>query len=169
MMLGFLEVGISAFGGALPWLRRVVVERRAWLDEREFTEVLTICQAIPGPNVVNCAVFLGTRWHGSLGGALAFVSLLAAPLCVVLALVTAHQALGDVPAVRHGVNGLAIAATAYLTAMTLRMARPFARNTRAWALCAVAVALSLGAEWSMGWVLLSCGIVGVYAARRRWL
>src|SRR5205814_7634015 len=40
LFLGFLIVGLQGFGGVLPFARRMLVEERRWLDEREFTEVL---------------------------------------------------------------------------------------------------------------------------------
>lgn len=169
MALGFLKVGVSAFGGALPWLRRVVVEERQWLDEREFTDMLTICQAIPGPNVVNCSVFLGTRWYGLSGGLLAFMSLMAVPLLIVLALALVYEHLQAHTRVRAAVDGMAVTAIAYLTTMALAMAKPFYRKWLASLLCACAMALSFFAGWSMGWVLLAGGAVGVIAACRKWL
>ena len=57
-------MGLLGFGGVLPWARRVLVEERAWLSEREFAELLGMCQILPGPNVVNLAVILGARWQG---------------------------------------------------------------------------------------------------------
>ena len=54
------------FGGALPWGRRILVEDR-WISSKEFTEIVTICQAVPGPNMVNLAVFVGTCYHGIVG------------------------------------------------------------------------------------------------------
>jgi chromate transporter len=169
MASGFLKVGVSAFGGALPWLRRVVVEERQWLDEREFADMLTICQAIPGPNVVNCSVFLGTRWYGVSGGLLAFVSLIAVPLSIVLTLALVYEHLEGNPRLRAAVDGMAVTAIAYLTTMALAMAKPFYRKWLACLLCACALALSLLAGWSMGWVLLAGGAVGVISARRNWL
>ena len=44
----FLKMGLCGFGGVLPFARRVLVEERAWLSEREFAEILGLCQALPG-------------------------------------------------------------------------------------------------------------------------
>ena len=37
---GFLKIGLSGFGGVLPFARRTLVERERWLTEHEFTEVV---------------------------------------------------------------------------------------------------------------------------------
>ena len=41
---GFLIVGVSGFGGVMPFAHRMLVERRRWLTEREFTEALSLSQ-----------------------------------------------------------------------------------------------------------------------------
>jgi len=40
----------------MPFARRMLVEERRWLSAEEFTEILSLCQLLPGPNVVNVAV-----------------------------------------------------------------------------------------------------------------
>src|SRR6266566_9278588 len=86
LFLGFLEIGISGFGGVLPWARRVLVERRQWLTPAEFNDALGLGQVLPGPNVGNLSIVVGRRFHGAIGSVLAFSGLMLAPLVIVLAL-----------------------------------------------------------------------------------
>jgi|GEM_PF-4986982 len=51
LFLGFLSVGICGFGGALRWARRMVAEQRRWLTSSEFTDLLGLCQFLPGPSL----------------------------------------------------------------------------------------------------------------------
>ena len=74
LFAAFLKIGLLGFGGVMPWARRVLVEERAWLSDREFAELLGMCQVLPGPNVVNLAVILGARWQGAVGSLLASVT-----------------------------------------------------------------------------------------------
>ena len=64
---GFCEIGLLGFGGVLPWARWMVVEQRRWLTGAEFTDLLALCQFLPGPNVVNLSVALGARFQGARG------------------------------------------------------------------------------------------------------
>ena len=67
LFTGFLKIGLLGFGGVMPWARRVLVEERQWLTEREFAEMIGMCQILPGPNVVNLVVGLGLAtllFHG---------------------------------------------------------------------------------------------------------
>jgi chromate transporter len=43
LFLGFLGLGMTAFGGALPLAHRMIVERRRWLTDPEFVELLGLC------------------------------------------------------------------------------------------------------------------------------
>ena len=59
LFIGFSKIGMSGFGGVLPWARRTLVEREKILTSEEFSAILGICQIVPGPNVVNLAVNVG--------------------------------------------------------------------------------------------------------------
>src|SRR4051794_3994346 len=80
LFTGFFSIGVSGFGGVLPFARRLLVEQKRWLDEAEFNDVLGMCQILPGPNVVNVSIVVGSRFHGLAGAAAAFSGLLLAPL-----------------------------------------------------------------------------------------
>src|SRR4051794_29801895 len=64
LFLAFLKMGLSGFGGVLPWARRGLVEERGWLTEQEFAETLSLCQFLPGPNIVNVSIHVGARFQG---------------------------------------------------------------------------------------------------------
>ncbi|MBV9076706.1 MAG: chromate transporter, partial [Methylobacteriaceae bacterium] len=67
LFLGFAAISALAFGGVLPWARYMLVEKRRWLTGPEFTDLLSICQLLPGPNIVNVSVAVGGRFHGPRG------------------------------------------------------------------------------------------------------
>ena len=166
LFLAFLQIGVSAFGGALPWGRRILVEDRQWLDEREFGEIVTICQAVPGPNMVNMAIFIGTRYHGVVGALIAFFGIVGVPLAILLLLNYVYHSYAYLPQVQSGMHGMAAVATAYMLYMSLKMGGPFWRRPWGIVLCAVAAALAIFAQWHMALVLLVCGVVGVVLSKQ---
>jgi chromate transporter len=166
IFLAFFKVGVSAFGGALPWARRVLVDERGWLSDAEFTEIITVCSALPGPNVVNTAVFFGARHHGIIGGLTGFVGLVGAPLCILLLLNHTFQLYAHIPQVKSAMHGMGIVATSYLITMALKMGKPFQTKVWAVALCIVAALLSAFFHWPMALILLLCGAVGVAMTKR---
>lgn len=124
LLIGFLSVGLCGFGGVLPWARRMIVEQRRWLTAAEFTDLLSLCQFLPGPNVINVAVALGARFHGPLGSLAGVTGLLAAPMAIVLALASVYDRFADVPVVADAFAGLAAAASALVLSMALKISAP---------------------------------------------
>lgn len=124
LFAGFFSVGIIGFGGVLPWIRRMVVEQRGWLTAAEFTDMLALCQFLPGPNVCNLAVCLGARDRGVRGAVVAVVGLLAAPVVIVIGLGIVFDRFSGNPVVARALAGLASAAAALVLATALRIAGP---------------------------------------------
>jgi chromate transporter len=119
LFVAFLGVGLTGFGGVLPWARRMLVEERRWLGADEFTDVLSLCQFLPGPNIVNVAVTVGGRFHGARGALAAVVGLMAAPFAIVVALGALYTSYGHVPAVESTIRG----ASAVAAGLLVKMAR----------------------------------------------
>ena len=121
---GFFGIGIIGFGGVLPWARRMMVEQRRWLSAAEFTDLLALCQFLPGPNIVNMAVALGARYRGVGGSVAAVAGLLAAPMAIVIGLGGVYARYAQVPMVGRAFGGLAAAASGLVVAMAVRIALP---------------------------------------------
>src|SRR5919204_2554408 len=77
--LHWTRIGVTGFGGPpthIALLRRLVVEQRRWIDQREFEDGLAACNLLPGPASTQLAVFLARRIGGPWGavvGGLGFV------------------------------------------------------------------------------------------------
>ena len=67
LFTGFPSLGLMSFGGALPFARRTIVEERKRLSADEFTDLLGLCQFLPGGNVINLSVAVGMRFRGVAG------------------------------------------------------------------------------------------------------
>ncbi len=124
LFAGFFGIGVIGFGGVMPWARRMVVEQRRWLGAGEFTDLLALCQFLPGPNIVNMAVAIGARFRGPAGSVAAVTGLLAAPMAIVIALGGVYARYQQVPAVGRAFGGLAAAATGLVISMAVRIAAP---------------------------------------------
>jgi chromate transporter len=67
IFLEFLIIGGTSFGGVVPYLRASLVTRRRWLTDKEFVELLSISQSLPGLNATNMAILVGQKLRGALG------------------------------------------------------------------------------------------------------
>lgn len=131
LFVAFFQVAISGFGGTLPFARRMLVERRRWLTPEEFVETLSLCQSLPGPNIVNMSIVIGSRSAGWLGALAAFAGLVGTPVVIVTTMGALYSQFGGVPQVRGALLGLGAAASGLLAATAFRTAEPLLKN-RLW-------------------------------------
>ena len=121
LFLGFSAVGLSGFGGVLPFARRMLVDERKWMSAEEFNAQLGLCQFLPGPNVVNLAVVVGKRYQGLAGAIAAPLGLLAGPLIIVLLLAMLYDHFGSLPQAQSMLRGIAAVGCGLLFTMAWRM------------------------------------------------
>lgn len=124
LFAGFFVVGICGFGGVLPWARRLIVEQQQWLTAAEFNEMLGLCQFLPGGNIMNLTIALGSRFRGVAGAAACFLGLMIAPVGIVIGLGAIYDRYAEYPPVRRAFVALAAAAAAYLLASGWKIATP---------------------------------------------
>lgn len=77
LALSFLKIGAFTFGGGyamIALLEREFVEKRGWIDKREFLDMTAIAESTPGPIAINAATYIGYRIAGLAGAALATLS-----------------------------------------------------------------------------------------------
>jgi chromate transporter len=140
----FLRIGVQSFGGGLSaWIRREVVQRREWLDDRRFLSGLALSQIAPGANAVNLAVFIGTTLCGAPGAMAAFAGLMALPVVIVLGAGGLYLAFGQAPGLGAALSGAGIGAIGLTLAVGVRMARRNVRDVPGIAIMA-ATALAVG-------------------------
>jgi chromate transporter len=86
LFYGFLSLSMMSFGGGLAaWIRREVVERRGWLDDRQFLTGYALSQIMPGATNVNLAVFIGAQLRGVAGVLAALAGMMLVPVLLMLA------------------------------------------------------------------------------------
>lgn len=120
----FAVVSLSGFGGALPWARRMIVERKRWMSAEEFNEAFALSQFLPGPNVINFSVVFGARFGGAPGAAVALAGLLGPPLAIVMVLAILYARFGDIEILSRILAGVTAAAVGLLIAVVVQMAAP---------------------------------------------
>lgn len=121
---GFLGLGLISFGGALPLARRALVEQRRWLSADKFTDLLGLCQFLPGGSVINLSVAVGMRFRGVPGALAGLLGLIAGPSLIVIGLGVLYEHTQNDPHVRHLFAGLAAAAAGLLISMAVKILLP---------------------------------------------
>ncbi len=166
---GFFWLGMTAFGGALPLVRRMVVEKHRWLSSEEFTTMLGLCQFLPGGNIINLSVALGMRFRGVLGAVVALMGFILVPTLIVLALGVVYDHYQNDPHVRHLFAGLAAAAAGLLVSVALKIGKPILKSPWGAVIvvaCFVAIAILRLPLLPTMLVLTPLSILGTWRMRR---
>jgi chromate transporter len=115
LFVAFFRLGVMSFGGGTAgWLYREIVERRRWIDDKEFLSGAALGRLVPGSSGVNLTVQVGQQLRGGAGAATAVLALLSGPLAIVLALAAGYERVGQshvLHAVLDGVAAMAIGLT----------------------------------------------------------
>jgi len=164
LFLTFSRVSLSSFGGALFWVRRGLVEQQRWLTEREFVELLTIAQLLPGPNVLNLTVMVGHRFAGWTGAAAAAAGYLGWPCLVVIGMGVLYERYGALPQVQQALAGMSSVAAGLLLATVIKLATVLPRHWRPWLFGLLAFAGVGILRWSLLWVVGALAPLAVAAA-----
>ena len=78
VFLTFLQLGLTSFGGPvahLGYFREAFVERRRWIDERSYADLLALCQFLPGPASSQVGIGIGLSKAGLPGAFAAWFGL----------------------------------------------------------------------------------------------
>jgi chromate transporter len=167
--VAFLKLGLSSFGGPIAhigYFRREFVERRRWLDEEHFGQLLALCQFLPGPASSQLCFSVGLLRAGWWGGFVAFLAftLPSALLLFAFALWSTHL---GAPWEQGAVHGLKLVAVAVVAQGVLGMARALTPDRSRALMAAVAaglVALS-GSAWMQLLIIAGGAALGPWLCR----
>ena len=166
------RLGLIGFGGPpahVALLRELVVERRRWIDAREFEDANAACQLLPGPASTQLAIYCAQRVGGLAGAIAGGVAFIVPGLAMVLAI--AAVALGEAPP--QWILGIGAGAGAAVVAVVVdagislgRCSLAGRRDVRAPAYIAAGLAATVIAGPYVVLVLLAAGFVELAWQRR---
>jgi chromate transporter len=160
----FLKLGLTSFGGPvahLGYLRNEFVERRKWLEEQTYADLVALCQFLPGPASSQVGISIGLMRAGYLGALAAWTAFtLPSALALVLfayGLAASGNALGS-----GWLHGLKVAAVAVVALAILGMARTLTpdRERASLAVLALAIALAIPSAWGQVGAILVGAVIG---------
>ncbi|RKD76464.1 chromate transporter [Sinobaca qinghaiensis] len=104
IFIAFFLPGILGYGGgpaSIPLIQHEVVERYEWMSVGEFSEVLAIGNALPGPIATKMAAYIGYETGGVFGAAVALFATIAPSLILMLLLMGLLYAYRQSPKVKR--------------------------------------------------------------------
>src|ERR1700739_4236006 len=130
LFTAFLIIALCGVGGGsgIVWARRIAVENRRWIRDGEFADIVSLCQFMPGPNIVGIAVCIGAKMRGAIGTIAALCGFLVIPWAVGFTLGVLYPGYAYLTVLRNILGGIAAAAAGLLIATAIRLLMPHRRR-----------------------------------------
>lgn len=161
LFVSFLWMALQGFGGVLAVVQRELVEKKQWMTREQFVEDWSVAQALPGPNVINLSIMIGSREFGLRGALAALAGLLILPGALVLTLAALYDSVAHTGAAQAAMRGMGAVVAGLVIATGLKLIPALKKKPMgyplglAWtALAFVCVAVL---RWPLATVLLVLG------------
>ncbi|MET3575010.1 chromate transporter [Bhargavaea ullalensis] len=109
LFIAFFRAGMLGYGGglsAIPLMQREVVNRYKWMDDDEFSDVLALSNALPGPINTKLSGYIGWRVNGWSGMLMCLLATVLPTAVLMILLLTLLNAFKDKPFVQGMAKGV---------------------------------------------------------------
>ena len=154
LFISFTLLALQGFGGVLAVVQHELVDRKRWLSREEFIEDWAVAQIMPGPNVVNLSMMIGSRYFGLPGALAALAGMLVFPMMVVLLMALAYSQFAVNPGVAGALRGMSAVAAGLIIATGIKLIAALNRHPLGKPACLLLAALCFGAVALLHWPLL---------------
>ncbi|NRF91721.1 chromate efflux transporter [Paenibacillus frigoriresistens] len=160
------KLGLTSFGGPiahLGYFHNEYIQKRKWMDEKSYADLVALCQFLPGPASSQVGVGIGTIRAGLLGGAAAWLGF-TLPSIILLLLFSLLMKAMDVSSTGW-IHGLKIVAVAIVAQAVLSMGKKLAsdKSTASIAIAAASVTLLWQTVYSQVVIIVLAGLIGLFA------
>jgi chromate transporter len=167
LFIGFSKIGMSGFGGVLPWARRTIVEQEKWLTAEEFSAMLGICQIVPGPNIVNLGVCVGSRFAGVPGAFAAVLGLMLGPVALLLVIAVLYEHYSYMPIVQGMLRGVSAVGVGLIASTGFKMLRTELKYPPMLAVIFLVLIAAIYFHLGLGWVVLLASPLAILLAWKK--
>jgi chromate transporter len=142
----FLVIGAFTIGGGyamLPLIKHEVTQKKKWLDDAEFVDLLAVSQSGPGPIAINTAVLTGYRLAGLSGAIVATAGATLPSLLSILLIASVFTSVGHSPYVEAVFHGARPAVVALIASAAYAIGKHVITDVRSMSIGIVALAALL--------------------------
>ena len=176
LFLAFLKIGAFTFGGGyamIAILQNELVQKKNWIAEDEFLDIVAVAESTPGPIAINAATYIGYKRAGVLGSAAATVGVVVPSFVIIYAISLFFDAFIALTVVKNAFRGIQAAVVYLILAAGVRMLKKLRRDPVSVTLLVLTVACMvtlsiLAVSFSTIFYILLGGLVGfvVWLCRR---
>jgi chromate transporter len=146
IFFAFFRVGILGYGGgpsSIPLVHKEVVEKYQWMDSDEFSDILALGNALPGPIATKMAGYIGYRVGGIFGMVNALLATIVPTVFLMILLLTVLNAYKDEPWVNGMAEAVVPVVAVMLGVLTWDFIKKSGKSKMGWGWTFVALAGSL--------------------------
>lgn len=162
VFLAFLKLGLTSFGGPiahLAYFREEFVERRKWMDDRVYADLVALCQFTPGPASSKVGIGIGLAKAGLPGAFVAWMAFTAPSAIALLLFAYGVDAFAD-NLDAGWLHGLKVVAVAVVAQAVWGMAKNLCPDAQRFSLAVIASIIAMIWPTSLGQV----AAIGIGAA-----
>jgi len=131
LFLTFLRIGAFTIGGGyamLPLIQKETVEKKQWVGEEEFAEIIGLSQTAPGAIAINSSIYLGYRVAAVPGAIFAVSGMVVPSLVIILTIAVFFEQFNTIPAVKAIFNGVRPAVMGLILAALFKIGKSVLKN-----------------------------------------
>ena len=126
------KIGLFAFGGGLAILALMeneFLEKRKWIEEDEFTNVVAIAESTPGPIAVNAATYVGYKLKGFIGSVVATAGVCLPAFLLMLLVSVFYDKFMEIPAINSAFKGIQVCVIFIIGRVGFKMLKKMKKST----------------------------------------
>lgn len=165
----FFKIGLFTFGGGyamIAVIQNEIVEKKKWLTDGEFSDLIVIAESTPGPVAINSATYIGYRICGVAGAAFATLGVVLPSFTIIYIISLFFDAFIEIKLVAAAFSGIKAAVALLIISVGIKMLGGLKKNGVSMVFAAVifavlAVCEITGFALSSIWLILLGGIAGI--------
>ncbi|MDC3416648.1 chromate transporter [Aquibacillus salsiterrae] len=145
IFIAFFRVGMLGYGGgpsSIPLVKKEVVEKYKWLDDEEFSNILALCNSLPGPIATKMAGYIGYRVAGLWGMVNAVLATIIPTIVIMILLLTFLASMSDQPWVQGMTRAVVPVVGVMLAVLTYEFLKK-AKGGLGWVVMSILVVVSV--------------------------
>ncbi|BBK75840.1 chromate transporter [Clostridium butyricum] len=170
MFITFFKIGAFTLGGGyamLPIIQKEVVEKKKWIGETEFLDMVAISQSAPGPLAVNISAFVGQKMKGLVGFITSTLGAILPSFIIIILVASVFLGIENSPVVQRVFQGIRPAVVALIAVPVISMGKTAKVNKKNFIIPLLAAVLVAIFKITPIYVILGAAAIGVIDVLRR--
>ena len=133
LFLSMCKIGLFTFGGGYAMIHVLdheFVEKKKWLEDEEYADLVTVAESTPGPIAINCATYIGYKTQGFLGATVATLGMCLPSFAVIFLISLFFNAFLEIAWVASAFRGIQLGVVFLILAAGWKMLKKMKKTTR---------------------------------------